>query len=286
MKLSDILQEAASFTGGIVGALRAKSVQNIIDGETALFDQRAEVQTVNSIPDTQRIPIDNPRLWLKVPDVIACFVDMEGSTKLSATLHENGTARAYRYFTSTAVKLFHHFEAAYIDVKGDGVFALFDKDRAYTALAATISFKTFVANEFTPRLEKLSGLQVGGHYGIDQKTVLVRKMGLRMVNRTDRQNEVWAGKPVNMAAKLAGRSTSNRLWVSDRYFSNLKDDKAIYNCGCDGKGKPVQKSCLWTEEDVSTDPKFDFKRAYSIGSDWCSIHGKEFCADLVKLDGA
>lgn len=286
MKLSEILEEASARTGAILGALRAESVQRIIDAETAVFDTVPAVVEIGGVPDTKDIPIVDRNRWLKVPNVIACFVDMEGSTRLSASTHDKDTARAYSYFTGTAVRLFHHFEAAYIDIKGDGVFALFDADQPYTALAATISFKTFVANEFTPRLERLTGIRVGGHFGIDQKTVLVRKLGLKMVNRTDRQNEVWAGKPVNMAAKLAGTSTDDTLWVSDRFFRNLKDEKALLTCGCDGTGKPKSKSSLWTKQDLSDDDRFDFDVAHSLGSKWCGVHGKDYCASLVKLDGA
>src|SRR5690606_7789353 len=106
----------------------------------------------------------------------------------------------------------------------------------YTALAATVSVKTFVKNEFTPKVEDKTGLEIGGHFGMDQRTVLVRKMGLKFVEgRTDRQNEVWAGKPVNMAAKLASRSTDNKLWVSDRFYDGLKDEKATMSCGCNSE---------------------------------------------------
>lgn len=83
-----------------------------------------------------------------------------------------------------------------------------------------------------------------------------------------------------MAAKLASLSTDNRLWVSDRFFSNLKDEKAVYSCGCPG-GK---KENLWTKEDISNDSRFDFDTAYSLGSNWCETHGKSFCSSLVNLD--
>jgi class 3 adenylate cyclase len=281
MKLSTVLSDASLALMEAAG-LRSQTVQNIIDDELQHFAKGAHVTIQNSIPDTTQIPIENPTHWIKVPNVIACFVDMEGSTKLSANAHERTTANAYRLFTSTAIKLFHHFRAEYIDVKGDGVFALYNADRPYTALAATVSFKTFVRNDFTHRVENQTGLNIGGHFGIDQRTVLVRKLGLKAYSgRTDRQNEVWAGKPVNMAAKLASVSTDNRLWVSDRFFKNLKDEKAIRSCGChdDGERKP-----LWREEDVSADDRFDFDRAHSLGSDWCKTHGKKFCSELVALD--
>lgn len=113
--------------------------------------------------------------------------------------------------------------------------------------------------------------------------MLVRRLGYkRYKDRTDRQNEVWAGKPVNMAAKLASLSTNNRLWVSDRYFKNLKDKKAIYSCGCGSRNGQMAE--LWKEEDLTNDSKFDFGKAYSLGSNWCDEHGKLFCRDLLKLD--
>ena len=39
--------------------------------------------------------------------------------------------------------------------------------------------------------------------GIDQGMLLVRQLGLKGTKR----NEVWAGKPVNMAAKLSSVAT-------------------------------------------------------------------------------
>ena len=256
-------------------------VEKLIEEETNIFDQNVSITQRNSIPDTKHIPIENPTHWFHIPDVICCFVDMEGSTKLSASIYDKSTARCYRYFTQTAVRIFAEFEAPYIDIKGDGVFALFDKNKPYTALAATVTFKTFVSKYFTPRVEKKHNVEIGGHFGIDQKDILVRKLGYKRYDgRTDRQNEVWAGKPVNMAAKLASLSSNNRLWVSERYYKNIRDDKARYTCGCPSG----EKEKLWVEEDLSNDPKFDFDKAYSLGSNWCSKHGKSFCASLLGLD--
>jgi hypothetical protein len=120
---------------------------------------------------------------------------MLGSTQLSASIHENSTAGAYQLFTGTGVECFDRFEASYIDVKGDGVFALFNGNQPYRALAAAVTFKTFAKEEFVPRIKDVTGLTVGCHIGIDEKLVLVRKLGLkRYAERSDRQNEVWAGK--------------------------------------------------------------------------------------------
>lgn len=257
------------------------SIEEIIEAELKHFGQAVSITNRNKIPDTPQIPIENPTAWIKIPDVICCFVDMEGSTKLSAGLHERTTAKTYRLFTETAIRIFHKFGAAYIDIKGDGVFSLFNSDQSYSALAATVSFKTFVYEYFTPKVKELTDQYIGGHFGIDKKTILVRRFGLKSYqNRTDRQNEVWAGKPVNMAAKLASLSTDNRLWVSERFFLNLKDERATHSCGCPN-GDKVE---LWKKENVSDDSRFDFDTAYSLGSNWCEKHGKSFCSSLVKLD--
>lgn len=257
------------------------SIEKIIETELENFNNQVSITTHNKIPATSTIPLENPAYWFKIKDVICCFVDMEGSTKLSAGLYDKTTAKVYRLFTETAIRIFHKFGAQYIDVKGDGVFSLFNHNQPYSALAATISFKTFVHEHFTPKVKNLTGQSIGGHFGIDQKTVLVRRFGLKSYqNRTDRQNEVWAGKPVNMAAKLAGLSTGNRLWVSERFFRNLNDEKATHSCGCP-TGEKVE---LWKEEDVSNDSRFDFDKAYSLGSNWCEKHGKSFCSTLIDLD--
>ncbi|MCQ9207993.1 MAG: hypothetical protein NG712_01245 [Omnitrophica bacterium] len=259
--------------------------RNIIDEQIKIFDQQRSVQVKNKIPDTADIPIESPNHWLRIPDVICVFVDMKGSTQLSASTHDKSTAGAYQLFVGTAVKLFNEFEAPYIDVRGDGIFALFNSDAPYRAIAAAVSFKTFSREEFTPKIKELTDLGIGAHIGIDQKTVLVRKIGFKKYGgRTDRQNEVWAGKPVNMAAKLSSLATQDELVVSDRYFNNIRHESVLKTCGCVDGQPGREKVDLWTEIDVSDDPKYDFQKAHKLSSYWCLNHGREYCEAILKLD--
>lgn len=253
----------------------------IIDDQIDIYRKGRSVQLRKKIPDTTEIPIENPKHWLKIPNVICVFVDMMGSTKLSASNYDKSTAGAYQLFTRTAVKLFSEFEAPYIDVRGDGVLALFDEDQPYRATAATITFKTFSEFVFTPIIQSKTDLEIKSHYGIDQSTVLVRKIGFkRHRGRSDRQNEVWAGKPVNMAAKLAGISNGSEILVSERFFENINDDLVLKSCGCPNG----DKVSLWSENDLSTDARFNFDTAYSNSSYWCKTHGEEFCEKILTLD--
>jgi class 3 adenylate cyclase len=266
------------------------NIQGIVDTQLATFRTPRTVSRRNTIPDTSEIPgSNNPEHWLRIPDIVCVFVDMKGSTQLSATTHDKGTAGAYQLFTDTAVRIFHEFRAPYIDVRGDGVFALFNSDQAYRCFAAALTFKTFAHRDFTPAMKGTTGLEIGAHIGIDQKTVLVHKLGLKPYNgRTDRQNEVWAGKPVNMASKLAAAGDTNQLIVSDRYFKSINNDLIVWSCGCeiheDGVRPSSTKRQLWSSRNLLHDPKFDFDMAHVLEEDWCPIHGQEYCEAILALD--
>jgi class 3 adenylate cyclase len=276
-----------SFSQRLIAAMRkcpegrwTPAIDTIVKNELATFKAPVIREKIGTIPDTVAIPLDNPSKWYEIPDVICCFVDMSGSTKLSVSAHPSTTAKFYRLFTSTAINMFHELDAPYIDVKGDGVFAMYDSKHSNRALAATVSFKTFVEQEFVP-LAKKHELAVDGHYGIDKKSVLVRRMGKRRIEgRTDRQNEVWAGKPVNMAAKLAGLTGGGEILVSDRFHSGLTDDAALETCGCPNG----ERKSLWDEVDLSGNPLFDFNRAYRLKTGWCRTHGQQFCAHLLEVE--
>lgn len=262
-----------------------KRFREEIEEQLAIYNQRRTFEERSSIPDTKEIPLHDRTRWLRIRNVISVYVDMLGSTKLSASTHESSTAGAYQLFTGTAVAIFDSFEAPYIDIKGDGVFALFDGNQSYRALAAAVTFKTFSKQEFVPKIKEDTGLIVGSHIGIDRKLVLVKKLGLkRYADRSDRQNEVWAGKPVNMSAKLAAKTVDGELLVSDRFYETITDEKARYSCGCNAGQTQQSKTLLWSPVDLTGDSKFDFTIAYRLTSQWCSIHGGEFCEKLLSLD--
>jgi class 3 adenylate cyclase len=259
-------------------------LRSIVEDQVKLYAGRQSVEVRDKIPPTTEIPLQDQTRWQKVAGVICVFVDMKGSAQLSANKHDRSTAGAYQLFTGTAVRLLEEFEPQYVDVRGDGVFALFNPGQEYRALAAAVSFKTFADVEFAPRIKEKTGIVTGAHIGIDQKTILVRKIGLkRYGGRTDRQNEVWAGKPVNMASKLAAMGDAGELLVSDRYYARITHEQARKSCGCAGGEPKGKKTDLWEEVDVSGDAKFDFDMAYRLRSHWCRTHGSEYLEALLRL---
>lgn len=226
--------------------------------------------------------------WYKIDDVVSVFVDIKNSTGLSAVSHQNTTANIYEFFTWTAIKIFHNMWAEYIDVKWDWVFALFSKNKVFTALVAAVTFKTFADDKFLPEVKKKLKwkVEIGYHMWIDQKTVLVKTVWLKdNSDRDSRKNEVWAWKPINMSAKLASLA-DNQLCISDRYFKNIKDEELVtHTCWCKNWVPNNEKEYLWEKEiDLSDDHKFDFDKAYVLETHWCSIHWKDWCKEILKLD--
>ena len=108
-----------------------QNILNIIKKETEQFEKGVSITERNTIPDTSQIPIENPETWFRIKDVTCVYVDMIGSTKLSATKRKETMAKIYRLFTETIIRIFHEFNAPYIDIKGDGVFALFNYNQVY-----------------------------------------------------------------------------------------------------------------------------------------------------------
>lgn len=268
-----------------------------LDSIDAIIAERVKIFNIaNSITDRNSLlPTNYPyplkeNNWIKIKDVISVFVDIRGSTRLSANLHPSSTASIYELFTWTAIRIFHQFWAEYIDIKWDGVFALFSKDKIYTSFAAAITFKTFAKKRFIPLTERKLGekakeIDIGFHMGIDQMTVLVKQMWIK--NDTERwdirKNEVWAWKPINMSAKLASLSKDWELYVSERYFNNLWDVELIKkSCWCWDENN--NKSNLWSEIDLSQNSNFDFNKWYLLENNWCSIHWKKWCQEIIKLD--
>lgn len=260
----------------------AQKYRDLIEAEKKVFDTGATVKTAETVPPVADIPLVDRSRWLRIPSVICVYIDMKDSTQLAAEAKPSAVASAFQLYTATAVRLLNAFGSPYIDVRGDGAFGLFDAGQEYVALCAAITFKTFASTVAVPAIEKRCGVRVGSHIGIDQGLVLVRRVGLRETDdRSDRQNEVWAGKPVNMAAKLAGMSADDEVLASKRFFSRIGDDRARLSCGCDTNGVRHE---LWNEVDVSVQKRFDFGTAYRLETGWCPVHGAEFMDALLRLN--
>jgi len=247
------------------------------------FD-KTTTQDVNQIPsDLNRIPLDKPH-WLRIKSVVAVYGDMVGSTKLSVASGRRAktTASIYEVFTGTWVRILNEFGAKYIDIQGDGAFGLFDGPAArYPALCAAVTFKIFSKKWIEGWVKAKTGdtAEIGAGFGMDEHTVMVKRIGMR---GEERQNEVWAGKPINVAVKLATLAKANQLLASDRLYEAFKSDLIYLSCGCKEGVYTGQKVPLWEPLSLENQ-ELGFDTAYVLTSNWCPTHGDEYCSGILAL---
>ena len=248
------------------------------------------------VVDQDGVPETGPAsrgLWLRVPNVTAVFADLRGSTALSASVSPEVAAIAYTYFSRAMTVILERFSAGYVEIQGDGVFGLFAGRRSmFHAAACAITMRSQVEGIVAARFKRDASVQwdlkVG--VGVDRGTLIVRQLGLRGT----KLNEVWAGKPVNVAAKLSSAAGPNQVAVSDRVFSGYegasrtRQQALIWSCGCRGANRgaglsaaPGQTSKLWAKQAAPGDLGLDFGSIYTRKSEWCEQHGAEFCEAIL-----
>lgn len=253
-------------------------------------DLGVQITVQNEVPEKGPV---NKGLWLQIPNVTAVFVDLKRSTELSADSTPRTSAFAYTYFVRAMAMILDRFGSNYIDIHGDGVFGLFSGPQSdFYAVASAITARTQTECDIAVRFENDTSTdwKLTAGVGIDRGTLLVRRLGLRGT----KQNEVWAGKPVNMAAKLSSVACSNQVVVSDRVYSryqaasHLRQRALLWTCGCneaaqgDGLDAPIgETEYLWTAESAPSEMGLDFDQLYRLKSKWCCVHGAEFCETIV-----
>lgn len=270
----------------------------ILDEVNADVSEQLEQQSELGVQITRQndVPEEGPTnrgVWIEVPAVTAVFADLKDSTGLNTMSDAKDAARAYTYFIRASTVIFNRFSARYIDIQGDGIFGLFSGDEsAFYAAASAITLKTQLKETINELFQKDTSTEwdMAAGIGIDSGQLLVRRLGLRGA----KQNEVWAGKPVNMASKLSSAAEANQLVVSERVFttyheaSSLRHRALLWSCGCSdgirgaGLDAPTGTTCqLWDESEKPEGLGLDFDKLYRLDSQWCIRHGAEFCEAIV-----
>ena len=243
-----------------------------------VLKEEFDIQNRSSVPEWDAIPLEGKK-WLQADALTCVYIDMVGSTKLQVEKLPKVAANVYQLIVDNMVKTLQDYDCEFIDIKGDGGFGIFvGENSSIKALCAAVTFKTLC---FDLLAGVIKDFKINAHIGIDQKRSLFKKIGLR----GEWQNVVWAGKPVNMAAKLATLADPQQIAISARVFEKINLPKfkkyAYLSCGCSGDtiGEPKP---LWKEIDVSQKGYFDFDKAYVCESNWCNKHGNDYCQKLMK----
>jgi class 3 adenylate cyclase len=243
------------------------------------LDSKPTVEDWNEATfDVATLPIE-ARKWIKIPDVVVVVADLKNSTKLGTGKHDASTASIYQAATGNIVEVFDEFDADFIQIQGDGAFAIFWGDRRYErALCAGITVKT-CSEVMVTRLEKKWPTlpETGFKVGIASHRVLVKRVGTP--RNPAKQEPVWAGKPVNYAAKAAQQADRHELIVTGSVWDQVeKNDYLTVTCPCNGG----PKATLWTDVTIDKIPDSDAERdGRVLTSKWCKVHGAEYAAAVL-----
>ena len=277
--------------------LDVKSFFNELEKDSEKRYADFAIEEIGSIKKiTEDAYLEKPT-WLGGDEEFVClFIDLDHSSKISFKKHPKTMAKIYDYFTQNIVDILNQesIKADYIDIKGDGAFGIYEgKNAAFKALCAAITFKSFFENYIRPKFKDIYP-EFNCKIGIHQDKILVKKIGIRGDN-----NEVWAGRVVNNAAKISSLSKEIRekdgidpdysiLVVSEKIYSILatKHDHAIMSCDHDRKTwKPGNaKQNIWRALDISQSDEVFGDKVYHTTSCWCQAGCcQENLENLLKL---
>lgn len=226
----------------------------------------------------------NARRWARLDEIVVVVADLKNSTRLgTGSQHKASTASIYEAATRPIVETFDEFDADDIAIQGDGAFAVFwGEKRFQRAMCAGITIKTFSEKHLIPQLEEkwpaLAEHSPGFKIGVAASDILVKRVGIA---RTEHQEEVWAGKAVNYAAKAAQVADRHELIVTGSVWDNVANNDYIrFTCSCGTGPSPT----LWQDIVIDRIPETDEERlGRKLTSQWCDVHGPEFCQAI--LDG-
>jgi len=217
-------------------------------------------------------------IWLRVLDVVCVVADLKGSTKLDFGKYAPSSARLYEALTGNMVRIVDVFAPDFVDIQGDGLFALFHGHRRYErGLCAGITLKTFSENILVPEVGKQTSERfpdTGLKVGMNASRVVVKKVGVRGTTEP-----VWAGKLVSWAVKAAQAADAHELVATQRVYEHFRENELItHSCGCPNGVKVP----LWSDCAVSALPETD-ALCRVLKTKWCDNHGDEYCQAI--LDG-
>lgn len=254
----------------------AALLENLTDEVKGDLD--AEIEIIDSgTTFPSKIYADVPK-WVRVEDVVTVFGDLRNSTGLNVDRWAESTARIYESATGGMVQTMSAFKPAFIDIQGDGVFGIFTGDRRYErAMCAAITLRTFSEHILVPQLQSRlpkKPPETGIKVGVAAGQILVKKVGVRGDNEP-----VWAGRPVNFAAKCAQAAEEHQVIITGKVHDKIKNNEYLtYSCGCPSGGS---YSYLWKAKTVATLPS-DVGSSYQLTSNgWCKEHGAEFCSAVL-----
>lgn len=270
---------------------------SFLEGE--IFEEiRKKLGTDFAIVKKKKIPSDfaleNDK-WVQVDDVVCVYFDLTSSTNILKKYGDEISVKIFDSYIKSATRIFKNFECSYLDIQGDGGFALFSGDKhIQRAMVSAITLKTLLSRSYSGNLNDLvkkmkSKINLSSKIGVHIGKILAKKSGIRGENEI-----LWLGDLVSIASKICGlKYEKSNLFKSDSgkeiQSDILKISKDLYqeilqlncreyiikSCNCENK------TGLWEELKFE---KFFYgmDKIYILESRWCSKCGDAFSKAILE----
>ena len=249
------------------------------------LDTPPNVVDTNSFPS--RLGQEKTNQWERILDVFVVAADLKNSTRMGTGKYINGTVGIYMAATDIGVTLIDDCCPSFIDIQGDGFFGIFHGDYAgQRALAAAMMLAHFSKYQLEPGIRQKLGKEcppTGLKIGVATGRVAVASIGVH-----DYARPVWAGKPVNWAAKCSESASAHQVIATGRVFDHLINTNDYLKQPCYHIGHPREgflghiDGTMWRRISVPGLPP-DVK-CVARDVPWCDgdSEGKESAADFCQ----
>jgi len=247
---------------------------------------KTELATMPEVKEADDVDVSTlplvARRWIKLNDVVAVVADLKNSTKLGTGKKAASTASIYQSATGGVVNIYDTFDADFIQIQGDGAFALFWGDLRYErAACAGITVKTF-SLDLAAQIQKKweSTPETGFKVGVASSRILVKRIGTP--RNPAQQEPVWAGKAVNYAAKAAQGADRHNMVITGTVWDHFeKNDYLAFSCSC----PPGPSLGIWENTTIDRLPDDDpDAQGRVLVAGWCSVHGSDYCDAIMAGD--
>ncbi len=197
------------------------STEDLIRGIVAQTDNLLstdfEISSPRTIPEVGEVGFNQAR----TVDAVCLFVDMRGSTGITAEKQRSTAVRIYRAYLDNVAEIIHHYSGEIRGFAGDSFLALFsgNKNDADQAVRCAWMIQCAITYIVAPEVLKRCDAELSVGIGIDMGTILAARVGKPYVPST--QNLIWTSHAVNVASKFCSAARPAEIVVSERVWGAM-----------------------------------------------------------------
>ena len=256
------------------------------------LDMDFDIVKKKEIPSNFKLENDE---WAQVDDVVCVYFDLSSSTNILRDYGDEISVKIFDSYIKSATRIFKNFECSYLDIQGDGGFALFSGDKhIQRAMVSAITLKTLLSKSYSGNLNDLvkkikSKINLSSRSGVHIGKILAKKSGIRGENEI-----LWLGGLVSVASKICGLKRENAELFKGDLGEKIKSDilkisedlyQEMLQLNCSDY---LMKSCncgemtgLWEELEFEKN-FYGVDKIYILETKWCKKCGDTFSKAILE----